>query len=142
MNMDWRSNAHGANLWVRVQGGNYGAPGRRRRMFTFKEQLREYTLHLLERGDLLANIREPVAGNLADGVASAALLEPHELTDFIEGKTEVLRTLDEPNPVNHGRRISSYATGAMWDSQQMPALVIPYSLDTHVGRASEPADGH
>ena len=41
----------------------------------------------LERSDLLANIRESIAGNLADGIATATLFEPHELTDFIEGKT-------------------------------------------------------
>jgi hypothetical protein len=38
--------------------------------------------------------------------------------------------------MNHGWGISSYAARAMWDSQQMPALVIPYSLDTHLRRPS------
>jgi hypothetical protein len=50
-----------------------------------------------ERHDLLANIRESVAGNLAKGATTAALLEPHELTNLIETETEALRTLDEPN---------------------------------------------
>jgi hypothetical protein len=30
----------------------------------------------------------------------------------------------------------------MWDSEQMPALVIPYSLDPHLGRPSEPPNGN
>ena len=111
-------------------------------MFTCAEQFREHPLHLLERGDFLANIPESIGGNLADGIATAALFKPHEFTDFIEGKTQILRTLDEPNPVNHGGRISAHAASAVWDSQQMPALVIPYSFDPHLGRPSQPPNGN
>ena len=38
-------------------------------------------------GFTLDEIRESIAGNLADGIATATLFEPHELTDFIEGTT-------------------------------------------------------
>ncbi len=61
---------------------------------------------------------------------------------FIESKTEILRTLDESNPVDHGGRISPYSASAMWHSEQMPALVIRYSLDPHLGRPSEPPYGN
>jgi hypothetical protein len=30
----------------------------------------------------------------------------------------------------------------MWDSEQMPALVIPYSLDPYLSRPSEPPNGN
>jgi hypothetical protein len=30
----------------------------------------------------------------------------------------------------------------MWDSEQMPSLVIPYSFDPHLGRPSEPPNGN
>jgi hypothetical protein len=74
---------------VCAQGVNDGAWSRRRSVFTFEEQHREHSFHLFERHDFLANIRESVAGNLADGVSTAALLEAQELTNFIEGKTQI-----------------------------------------------------
>jgi hypothetical protein len=97
---------------------------------------------LFERIDFLANIRESVAGNLADGATTATLLKPHELTNLIEGETQALRPLDEPNPVNHGGRISPHAGAALWDSQQMPALVVPYSFYPNFCRTREPPNGN
>jgi len=111
-------------------------------MFAFTEQRGEYPFHLFERYDFFTDVRESVAGNLADGVTTATLLEAQELTNLIEGKTQILRALYEPNSVNNGSRISPHAAGAMWDSQQTPALVIPYRFHPHLGRASEPPNGN
>jgi hypothetical protein len=111
-------------------------------MFAFTEKRGKYPFHLFERYDFFTDIRESCAGNLADGVTAAALLEAQELTNLIEGEPEILRALDEANSVNYGGRISPHAAGTMWDSQQTPALVIPYSLDPHLGRASEPPNGN
>jgi hypothetical protein len=62
----------------------------------------------------------------ADGATTANLLKPHELKNIIEGETEVLRTINERHSINHGWRIQSHTGAAMWDNQQMPALVMPY----------------
>jgi hypothetical protein len=109
------------SVFVRAQGSNDGACGRGRGVLR--------PPHPLERNDFLANIRESVSGNLADCVTVGALLEAQKFTNLVEGEAQVLRTLDEPNPVDHSDRISSLAAGALRDSQQTSALVVPYSFN-------------
>jgi hypothetical protein len=97
---------------------------------------------LRERDDLLANIRESFTRDPADSAATAALLEAQELANLIERKTQTLRPLDEPEPVNRGYWIASHAASALWHSQQTPALVIPHSFDPNLGRPCKLPDGN
>jgi hypothetical protein len=70
------------------------------------------------------------------------MFESHEFTNLIETEAEVLRALDEANPVNHGGRVLPHPPCAMWDSQQTPTLVIPYGFHPHLGRESKPPNGN
>jgi SAM-dependent methyltransferase len=78
------------NALIFVQGSDNGARGRRRSVFTFNEQFRQYPFHLLERDDFLADVGQAGTGNLADGIATAASFETQKFAYLIEGKAEIL----------------------------------------------------
>jgi hypothetical protein len=120
----------GTNLSPPQDAARRGIP--RRSMSTFMMASKQYV------NQLLADTAKSGFGNLANGPSTAALLQPHQLANFLETEAQILRTLNEPNPVDRSDRIAAHTAAVMWDSQQTAALVVPYSFDPHLGRPSEP----
>jgi hypothetical protein len=106
-------------------------------MLAFSKERRQQGFHPLQHGDFLLDTDQPCSGNLADRSAASASFKSQQFANFFERKTETLRPLYKPNLVDHRGRISAYTPSAMWDSQQIPALVIPYSFDPYLGRTRE-----
>jgi hypothetical protein len=111
-------------------------------MLTLAEQLGKHPLHLPERFDFLADVRESVACYFANGGATSPSFQPHQLANLLKTEAKVLRPLDEPNPVDRLGRVTAHAASALWDSQQTPPLVVPYSFHPYLGRPSELSNSH
>src|SRR5665213_3352660 len=111
-------------------------------MLTLAEQLRKRPFYLLERHDFVADVRKSLARNFADGAATSPFFEPHEFANLFKTEAEILRTLNEPNPINHGVRVAPHAARALWDSQQTTSLVVPYRFHPHLSRPSELSNSH
>jgi hypothetical protein len=124
---------------LRIQSSNDGTRRKGLGALALPQQPPEYPFHLCECDNLPANVTEPRFRDLANRGSTTALLEPQQFANFVQAEPQLLRALDEANPLNHGGRIAPDAATTVRDGEQTPALVVAYRFDTHVcgsGQAS------
>jgi hypothetical protein len=73
--------------------------------------------------------------------AIGAVLELQQSSDLFERKAELLRPLDEADPLDQAQRVIAERSFALWHRQELSVLVVADRLHSDVGGAGEPADG-
>jgi hypothetical protein len=76
----------------------------------------------------------------ADGPAIGSVLELQQLADLLERKAELLRALDEADPLDQAHRVVAERPVGVGNGQELPVLVVADRLDTDIGGTSETSD--
>jgi len=143
-----RSDAHGAAL--RLYGWpNRGFPQRpddragkvRFGVLALGHEVFEDSLHPLEVRQFRLDLRQPVGSDASDGPSIGAVLQLQQFSHLFERETELLRPLDEADPLDQAQRVIAERSFALWHRQELSVLVVADRLHSDVGGAGEPADG-
>ena len=80
------------------------------------------------------------AGDSSDRLAIGAVLELQQLLDLFERKAELLRPLDEADPLDEAHRVVAERPVGVGNGQELPVLVVADRLDADVGGTGETSD--
>ena len=111
------------------------------RVLALRQEIAQDTLHPLEiaRASLRsADSRSPATRRI--DTAISPVLELQELSDLFQREAQLLRALDEADPLDQAQRVVPESAIARRHRQQLPVLVVANGLDANVRGAGEPAD--
>lgn len=125
------------------QGLDEGTADMPLRLGTSSDEPLQRVLEGLKRPDALPHIGKFVLSDTACGRARLTVIEREEGLHIVQGKTERLCSLDEPETGKCSLTVSGdAATRALRHRQQLTPLVVPHGLDIDACGRSELADCH
>src|SRR5687768_2050482 len=95
------------------------------------DEVRERALDAAQVGDAAPHLLEPSGGNALDAAAIAAVFELQQGVDLVQGESQLLRALHEPDATHVMGSVAAYGPkGFLRLRDETPTLVEPHCFDT------------